>query len=283
LPLDSVAEVSSGNDRSLPYKILVEKHSESKKLANMPISAQHRDDLRQNGYLRLDGAIPRSMVDAAVHAINHRLGQGFPAEELVKFQAQSFFPDLQTQPVISDLFNASGVRESLEELLGQGNVEARKSGQLALRFPREPGTQPTPPIAHIDGVHHPNNGVPKGTLASFTALVGVFLTDVSSDYAGNFAVWPGSHLKMEKYFQENGIDELLHEGRTPKLPYGEGKQVHARAGDVVIAHYQLLHGITMNLAPWPRYAVFFRVTHPLHARNRLECLTNLWLEWPGVK
>jgi ectoine hydroxylase-related dioxygenase (phytanoyl-CoA dioxygenase family) len=86
---------------------------------------------------------------------------------------------------------------------------------------------------------------------------------------------------MESYFRENGIQELL-DGRMPKLDFGKPLQIKAKAGDAVIAHYQLLHGVTINIAPMPRYATFFRVTHPLHHENRLECLTNLWLEWPGV-
>lgn len=247
------------------------------------LTPSQKTELLQNGFAHLPGAVAPAMIADAVQTINNRLGQGFDSSELQKWQSQSFFPDLQTQPVITDLFNASGVRDSLEDLLGPSNVAPAQSGQLALRFPQPVGTPPRAPGAHIDGLHTPNNGVPKGTLGSFTCLVGVFLTDVPCDNAGNFAVWPGSHLKMEAYFQENGIDALLNDGKMPRLDYGEAHQVQARAGDVVIAHYQLLHGITLNTAPFPRYATFFRVTHPLHHQQRLECLTNLWLEWPGLQ
>ncbi len=249
----------------------------------MPLTPTQKTELHDNGFLLLQGAVAPELVDRALQTINHRLGQGFDSEALRTWSAQSFFPELQGEKVITDLFNASQVRPTLETLLGEGNVGEAKGGQLALRFPREPGTQPQPAGPHIDGVHTPTNGVPKGTLGSFTALVGVFLTDINADYAGNLSIWPGSHLKMEAYFREHGIDMLLNEGRTPKLNYGEPLQIQAKAGDAIIAHYQLLHGVTMNLAPMPRFATFFRVTHPLHRENRMKCLTNLWLEWPGAQ
>ena len=248
----------------------------------MQLTPTQKTEFHENGFVILKGAVAPEMVNRALQTINYRLGQGFSSDELRKFSAQSFFPELQDQPVITDLFNASQVKPTLESLLGEGNVAQAKRAQLALRFPREPGTQPQPPGRHIDGVHSPDNGVPKGTLASFTALVGVFLTDVNADYAGNLSIWPGSHLKMEAYFRENGIQMLLGEGRTPQLDYGEPLQIQAKAGDAIIAHYQLLHGVTMNIAPMPRFATFFRVTHPLHHENRMDCLTNLWLEWPGM-
>jgi ectoine hydroxylase-related dioxygenase (phytanoyl-CoA dioxygenase family) len=130
-------------------------------------------------------------------------------------------------------------------------------------------------------LHTETNGVPKGTLSSFTALGGIFLTDVVREDAGNFTVWPGSHRKMEAYFRENGVEELLN-GSMPKLDYGEPVQILANAGDAVLAHYQLLHGVAGNVSPWPRFAVFFRVRHPMHNEHRLECLTDLWREWPGL-
>lgn len=245
------------------------------------LDSTQKEHLQRDGFLHLPRAVAPAMVDAALQTLNSRLGEGVPKDELSTWGAQSFFPELRSVPAITDLYNESGVGETVAELLG-GHGRTSGGGQLALRFPRPVGTEAKPPHPHIDGVHTPTNGVPKGTLGSFTALVGVFLTPVRRQFAGNFAVWPGSHLKMQNYFREHGIDELMNEGRTPRLDYGEGLQLEVGAGDAVIAHYQLLHGVTMNIAPMPRFAVFFRVTHPTHKENRLDCLTDLWLEWPGV-
>lgn len=247
------------------------------------LTSQQKTDLVENGYLHLPGAVPTELIDRAVQTINNRLGQGFSAEDLPVWTARSFFPELQSDPVMTDLFNRSTVISVVRELLGEENVPEHQHVQLALRFPQPVGTAPKPPGPHIDGIPTSTNGVPRGTLASFTALVGIFLTDVNHDYAGNLSLWPGSHRKVESYFREHGLDEILNEGKMPKLDYGEPVQIKAKAGDAVIAHYQLLHGITINTVPQPRYAGFFRVAHPMHKENRLDCLTNLWLEWPGVQ
>jgi ectoine hydroxylase-related dioxygenase (phytanoyl-CoA dioxygenase family) len=247
------------------------------------LTSQQKTDLIENGFLHLPGAVPTELVENAVQTINHRLGQGFPPEVLSTWKAQSYFPELQTEKVMTDVFNRSAVIPVLRELLGEGNVQEKQKVQLALRFPYPVGTKGGTPHPHIDGIYTPNNGVPQGTLGSFTALVGIFLTDVTRDFAGNLSVWPGSHRKMEKYFREHGIKDLLQEGHTPEIDYGPPLQIHAKAGDAIIAHYQLMHGVTMNVSPFPRYATFFRIKHPLHETNRLECLTNLWLEWPGVR
>jgi hypothetical protein len=246
------------------------------------LSPSQKQSLRQNGYLLIENAVSEHLVNRALHTIYHRLGQGVPKEEIATWQSQSFFPELKTAPPILDLVNESGVLATLQELIGEENVVPFRSAQLALRFPREYGTEPRVPSPHIDGVHSPLNGVPQGELHSFTALVGVFLTDVKTDFAGNLSVWPGSHTAMESYFQEHGIEGLLKEGVTPAINLKPPVQIKAKAGDCIIAHYQLLHGVTMNIAPNPRFAIFFRVKHPLHEDHKLQCLTHLWKEWPGI-
>lgn len=248
----------------------------------MPLTEQQKADFIRDGYVHLPGIIPQPIVETALRAINHKIGLGIPQDQLRTWTAQSFFPDINRTPVIGNLVNESPLPAVLEDLLGEGNVPPLSGGQLALRFPREPGTEARPPIPHIDGLATETNGVPKGTLSSFTALIGIFLTDVVRDDAGNFTVWPGSHRKMETYFREHGIAELL-DGHTPKLDYGTPIQINAKAGDAVLAHYQLLHGVAHNVSPWPRFAVFFRVKHPMHNEHRLECLTDLWKEWPGLE
>ena len=249
----------------------------------LSLSSSQIADFKRDGFLHLPGFIPTDLVEGALRAINHEIGQGVPAEELPIWRSQSWFPAVARTPVITDLFNESGLRPLLQTLMGQNSVAPLKNGQLALRFPSEAGAELRPPRWHIDGIHSPHNGVPAGSIHSFSALVGVFLTDVEGENAGNFTVWPGSHLKIQDYFREHGLETILRENQTPPIERGEPLQIKARAGDAVIAHYQLLHGVAENHAPRPRHTVFFRLMHPDHASHRLECLTDLWREWPGVR
>ena len=49
-------------------------------------------------------------------------------------------------------------------------------------------------------MYTPDNGVPAGSVLSFTMLAGIVLSDVETGDAGNLVVWPGSHL-VENYSQ----------------------------------------------------------------------------------
>src|SRR4029078_7199789 len=135
--------------------------------------------------------------------------------------------------------------------------------------------------AHIDGMYSPTNGVKPGTISNFTALLGVLLSDLPDENAGNFTVWPGSHLKHERYLREHGPQALMNV--LPPLQIGPPKQLTGRAGDVILAHYLLAHAVAPNVSPPPRYAVFFRVTHVDHEPQRWESMTDAWLQWDGLR
>jgi hypothetical protein len=245
----------------------------------MPLTEIDKASLRDNGFVKLPGIIPADLVDRALRAINSSLGsRGMHPDDLVTFRARSFAPEVQRSAQITDLFNASPLRELAESAIGAGSLRPVNSGQIALRFPTmEAAHAPHP---HIDGMYSPHNGVPKGSIQNFTALAGVFLSDVMAPDSGNFTVWPGSHVLYEEYFRKHGPQALLEGMPAVELP--EPQQVTARAGDAVLAHYQLGHGIAGNASPHVRYAIFFRLSHVDHDRVRWECMTDLWKEWSGM-
>jgi hypothetical protein len=153
------------------------------------------------------------------------------------------------------------------------------SGQIALRFPQDVPA-PRDPYPHIDGMPAPLNGVPAGRLYHFTALAGVFLSDVGGPFQGNFTVWPGSHRTLETHFRRHGTDELLQ--GFPQVPLGPPRQLQARAGDALLAHYQLAHGAASNVGPHIRYAVFFRLAHRNHDNSTTATMLDIWREWEGL-
>jgi hypothetical protein len=246
----------------------------------MDLTIEQKRELRESGLVRLPGILPRGLVEAALLAINASLGErGLDHERLPIFRAQSYCPELRDQPPITDLYNASPLKDLAESAIGRGQIEPVRSGQIALRFPTGgPVNSPTP---HIDGMYTPTNGVPEGTIANFTALVGVFLSDIPHDFMGNFSVWLGSHHRLERYFREHTPQSLLD--GMPPIDLGEVEQVRARAGDAVLCHYQLAHGIAGNGSPFIRYGIFFRLTHVNHESVRWECMTDIWREWEGMR
>ena len=137
----------------------------------MELSVGQKQSLYRDGFVLLPGAVPPALVDAALRAINASLGdEGIDPAELARFRAQSYCPEVQGAAAITDLVRASDVWSLAESAIGPGQMQPIESGQIALRFPgREP---PRPPHPHLDGMYTATNGVPKGTIRNFTALVG---------------------------------------------------------------------------------------------------------------
>ena len=246
----------------------------------MPLDLQQARALIEDGYVILPGAVPRARVDRALKAINHSLGeQGIDKSQIWTLRAQSFCPELVAADAILDLYRGTAVEGLAEAAIGSGLLPRPATGQIALRFPQELA-EPKDAYPHIDGMPGPLNGVTAGTLYHFTALAGVFLSDVGEPHQGNFTVWPGSHRALAAHFAAHGTDELLQ--GFPRIPLPPPRQLTARAGDAILAHYQLAHGAAANVGPHVRYAVFFRLAHRDHQPSSTATLTDLWREWSGL-
>jgi hypothetical protein len=245
-------------------------------------TAQERT-LVDEGYLLVPGLVSRERVDAALRVINRSLGEeGIAKDALWTMRAQTFCPELVSAPPILDLYGATGLRELAEAAMGAGRVRAPTTGQIALRFPQEApaGEAPRDPFPHIDGMPGPLNGVTPNTIFHFTALGGVFLNDVELPFHGNFTVWPGTHAALARHFAAHGTGGLLT--GFPSIAMPPPRQLRVRAGDALLAHYQLAHGAAANLGPQVRYAVFFRLFHEAHDAATNATMTDLWREWEGV-
>src|SRR5215472_9241222 len=212
----------------------------------MGLTAEQKRALYEGGFVVLPGAVPRVLVDAACRAINASLGsEGIDPAQLVNFRSRSYCPELQAASVIIDLVRASPLWSHAESAIEPGKVGPVGRGQIALRFPSLEA--PRAPGPHLDGMYTPTNGVPKGTISNFTALVGVFLSEIPRADMGNLTVWPGSHHIYQRHFREHGPAALL-EG-MPKVDLPEPRQVTGAPGDAVLCHYQLGHGIAPNTSP----------------------------------
>jgi len=246
----------------------------------MELTHLEKQALFEQGFVKIPGVVPRVMVNAALRAINHSLGQGIDPGRLPIFRSQSYCPELQSAPVITDLLHKTPAWTLAESAVGEGKLQPVNGGQIALRFP---GTQDPPPNpgGHLDGMYTPTNGVPEGTIQNFTLLLGVLLSDLTAPHSGNFTVWPGTHHLFERYFREHGPQSLLN--GMPKVPLPPPEQLQGEAGDVVLCHYQLPHGAAANVSPHVRYAVFFRLMHVDHEAHRWDVMTNLWLQWEGMR
>jgi hypothetical protein len=245
----------------------------------MELTRDQRRKIYQDGYLILPAFVPEKLTNVALRAINHSVGKGMDRKDIPSFRSTSYCPELRNAPPIIDLLHKTSLWKIAESLIGKGKVRLAGPPQIALRFPAMETPGELHP--HLDGMYSPNNRVRKGTIQSFTMLAGVFLSSTPNQFWGNFCVWPGTHRLFENYFKKNGPESLLK--GLPPIEMPEPEQILAQTGDTVICHYQLAHTVVLNVSPYVRYAVFFRLAHVDHSLNKNKAFTNLWLEWPAIQ
>ena len=252
----------------------------------MTLNERQKRFFYEQGYLKVAGAVPRVMVDAARQAINAEIGKG----------NANPFAEINTAPVIADLFNETPVFSLLESALGTGNLQRCRAGGIKLNFPRPPGSSAdvlTREIGwgrsggHLDGIKAVGDRLrglrDDGTYnRNFTSFAVVYLDDVPVPNGGNFTVWPKSHHFFEDYFREHGHRVL--DDHMPHVTLPEGPVfVTAKAGDVIFAHHAMVHTGGPNTSPNIRYAVIFRARHARIDDIGFDAFTDIWREWDGVR
>ena len=248
----------------------------------MELTHAQKLQLLHDGWVKVPGVVPRIMVDRALRAINNSMGEGIDPAQLTHFRSQSYCRELTEQPMITDLVRGTPAWSLVESALGVERAPVPGYGQIALRFPSmaDPPPRSGP---HVDGTYSPHNGVKEGTLASFTMLLAVLLSDLPTENCGNFQVWPGSHRIIAEHLKEHGAQTLIQGFNSLGIELPPPVQVTGCMGDIVITHYQLAHTVAANASPHIRYAIFFRISTHDHAEHRFEHVVDLWRDWPGIR
>lgn len=240
------------------------------------ISDEQFGGLRQNGWALFPGTVSSDLVTSAIAAIKADCAENYDAARQREYDNVSFCPDLRDKPPISKLLTHSTGRSILDRALGWHEIEF-SPGQIAIRQAHNTD-KPYPPVPHLDGIGNGANGRLAGSsISNFTALLGVFLTKVDAEFAGNFTVWPGSHHRLEEYFRNRG-PRAMQEG-MPQIALGQPTQLLVNPGDVILCHYQLAHAAAVNLSANDRMAIYFRVWLKGIEKRRWELLTNIWDGW----
>ncbi len=247
----------------------------------MQLTYPQKVHLIERGYVVIPGVVPNRMVKEAMKAINHSIGKGIPDNH----RGANYCRELENHPVITDLYNKTPAKTLVDSLVGEDSYYPVDRAQIALRFP----TYQDPPNpyagAHLDGVLK----VGEGIMQNFTALVGIILSDQPEPDMGNFVAYPGTHRLYEQYFQENGPDVLLteesfrtaHRSLNVELP--EPVQIIGNPGDLIIAHFQLIHAGGTNTSDRIRYSCYFRVLNKEIRNDWRSPLTDMWKHWPGLR
>ena len=159
-------------------------------------------------------------------------------------------------------------------------------------------------------------------IANFAGLVGIALSDQTTEGCGNLGLLRGAHHEIERFFRSQrdaggplGPDGpgwprehiespnghgLRHYPDAVRNAFREGAAtssdghiwpqptlVKLASGDAVIVLHAVPHGATRVLSAEPRFMVYYRVTPASrpeeNQRSRAEALCDIWMEWEGMR
>lgn len=240
------------------------------------LNRQQKETFAEQGYVVVPQLVSQPLIDAAREEIQSCVAHEPPAAGHVGPHHYFMMPPLPDS-LCALLFGSPGL-QAAECLIEPGRFEAPDHVQVALNIPafvHRPGGP------HLDGLTPPD---PSGQPGTFTLLAGVFLTDQTSENAGNLWVWPGSHRSAAAYFREQGPEAILSlpTGPYPPVDLSEPRQVVGRAGDLLLAHYLLGHNIGGNTSAVTREAVYFRLRREGHRGRWRDCVQDPLLEFESV-
>ena len=122
-----------------------------------------------------------------------------------------------------------------------------------------------------------------GVVRNFTLLLGVMLSDVPAAFSGNFTVWPGTHRCLERHFRAHGVNARGGGGVPRGVSMPKPVPLTGSAGDIVLAHYQVVHAASPNLSGDIRYMCFFRLSVRGLENHRVESMLDIWRDWPALR
>src|SRR5262249_29393490 len=147
----------------------------------------------ERGYLHVRGLVALELVARARAVIDDDLRRSYDPAREDEYSSGTYCEAIRDAPAITDLLRCSGARDLVDAALGLDTLTVSPA-QIAIRWAHNVDRE-LPPEPHLDGV------LPD-RIANMTAILGVFLTTMPRAFAGNLAVWPGTHQLYERAFRE---------------------------------------------------------------------------------
>jgi hypothetical protein len=220
----------------------------------MLFSARHWDELIDQGFTTVSGAIDGSRLRAAQQAANH-LNAVHPEEGWERSKNESWREIRYCRhPAFMAVAAADLDPLALEVMETAPPVDFVQFAVTMPGFATKGGV----------GRHFHVDGGKDQLIDVFNTLFGVALTAVESDSAGGFHVMPRSHERLAAVFKRQPDDPQVHWGQI-KLDCQREFLKDARMavprlapGDVVVAHSLISHGTAANTSGERRDMLFQR-------------------------
>ncbi|MFJ2195354.1 phytanoyl-CoA dioxygenase family protein [Streptomyces violaceusniger] len=244
----------------------------------MTLTPEEKHTFKRDGAVIRRGLIAPELVRRAASLVENWYRDRLKADDVPAYSQRTFAPELGSHPDILALYGGTGAADLAGDLLG--DTAPIKTAQIQIRVPESefPGVQPEKPM-HVDGVSCPH--LDPRELRTFSLLVGVVLSDVTSAQDGALRYQPGGHRTMADWFRSEwslGMTEQV----PPEVNHEQGVPLLGAPGDVLLMHHLVPHSVGRNFTPFPRVMAYFRVSHRDHKGRRLEALRDPWLDYPPL-
>ena len=70
----------------------------------MKLTHHQKQAIYDQGFVKISGVVPQVMVEQALKAANHSIGEGMNKDDMITLRSRSYCPEIQSDPVITDLF-----------------------------------------------------------------------------------------------------------------------------------------------------------------------------------
>ena len=209
------------------------------------LTEQERVEFEDNGYLVVEDALPADLVDELT-AVVDRISTEYRAErELEPHDSLNLLDFVGKDEIFLELLDWPRTFPKVWGILGW-HIQLYHSHVIV-----------TPPMAAADrlvqkrlGWHQDsgrlNRDLEGNPRPRISLKVAFFLTDTSQTDRGNFSVVPGSHLKNEMEFPDDGVSDPP--GTTP---------VQVGAGSAVFFDRRLWHAPGRNYSDVTRKVLFY--------------------------
>lgn len=239
---------------------------------------EDKKKFKENGYLIKRKVIDPERVEAALDVIWENIEEDRNNPETWIGKGYRVAP-VGGEEALKRIVYSDPVFTMAEELVGKGQLHPDGGAGPHLGFPNPAADWNPPRQGHLDGYHTPSNGVPKGTVSSFTLGATVYLDQVPSK-GGGFTMWPGSHIVWAEYFQYHDIDSLP--GGIAPFDLGEGLEFTGSSGDVCFWHHLMTHTAGSNVGQNIRMAAISRLRRKDLNDIKDEFPEDMWKYWEGI-
>ena len=248
----------------------------------MALTPEQVAEFKALGYVLVPNLIDPSMLDNWRTQIRAQFGDlSDPAQQNAAGPPQQHREDItilrgfRFSPKETQLVNQPKVKAIVDHMGGDGQF-CGEDGNLRLLLPEPKCEWCLPERGHIDGYLGKRRG------ASFLLGLATYIYDVEPR-GGGTVFWPRSHIKSWEFLRKHP-DRLSHSFKDHPEYLDMVKDIqpvelHAKAGDVIFWHCNILHETSQNTSNNIRYGLFARLPHKDQKTFRDEIPDDLWKRW----